>query len=128
MSFDISKLALPLSAFTGDGPVIATKIDAIHPFREGKSIAEEIIGRKVTVVFPGNGYEALEVKVSDPVDAISPLLKNATFMSPVYVDFDDFEARLYEMTDRETKSRRVVLSVKAKAVRVVSSPGEVVIE
>ena len=54
---DISKISLTLSQFANGGPVIATSISPINPFRDGHSVTEEVVGRKITVVFPDNGYE-----------------------------------------------------------------------
>ena len=72
--YEIKDLGLDLGALSKDGPVIATKITAMHPFRDGHTVKEEITGRRVTVVFPAAGYQTLDVKVSDPTDALTPLL------------------------------------------------------
>lgn len=117
--YDLTTLLLPLLILARNGPVIATKIAALHPYRDGHSIKEEIIGRRVTVVFPGAGYQTLDVKVSDPTDALTPLLDKG---NPVYVDFDNFEARIYDFSDKATGVRRLGISAKATAVRVVAAP------
>lgn len=71
------------------------------------------------MVFPGAGYQTLDVKVSDPTDALTPLLDKG---QTVYVDFDHFEARIYDFTDKATGVRRMGISAKADAVRVVPGP------
>ena len=117
--YDLTKLLLPLLILARNGPVIATKIAALHPYRDGHSIKEEIIGRRVTVVFPGAGYQTLDVKVSDPTDALTPLLDKG---NPVYVDFDNFVGKIYDFADKTTGIRRLGISAKATAVRVVAAP------
>ena len=97
--YDLTTLLLPLLILARNGPVIATKIAALHPYRDGHSIKEEIIGRRVTVVFPGAGYQTLDVKVSDPTDALTPLLDKG---NPVYVDFDNFVGKIYDFADKTT--------------------------
>ena len=117
--YDLTTLLLPLLVLARNGPVIATKIAALHPYRDGHSIKEEIIGRRVTVVFPGAGYQTLDVKVSDPTDALTPLLDKG---NPVYVDFDNFVGKIYDFADKTTGIRRLGISAKATAVRVVAAP------
>ncbi len=117
--YDLTTLLLPLLILARTGPVIATKIAALHPYRDGHSIKEEIIGRRVTVVFPGAGYQTLDVKVSDPTDALTPLLDKG---NPVYVDFDNFVGKIYDFADKTTGIRRLGISAKATAVRVVAAP------
>ena len=117
--YDLTTLLLPLLILARNGPVIATKIAALHPYRDGHSIKEEIIGRRVTVVFPGAGYQTLDVKVSDPTDALTPLLDKG---NPVYVDFDNFVGKIYDFADKTTGIRRLGISAKATAVRVVAEP------
>ena len=117
--YDLTTLLLPLLILARNGPVIATKIAALHPYRDGHSIKEEIIGRRVTVVFPGAGYHTLDVKVSDPTDALTPLLDKG---NPVYVDFDNFVGKIYDFADKTTGIRRLGISAKATAVRVVAAP------
>lgn len=117
--YDLTTLLLPLLNLARNGPVIATKIAALHPYRDGHSIKEEIVGRRVTVVFPGAGYQTLDVKVSDPTDALTPLLDKG---NPVYVDFDNFVGKIYDFADKTTGIRRLGISAKATAVRVVAAP------
>ena len=117
--YDLTTLLLPLLILARNGPVIATKLAALHPYRDGHSIKEEIIGRRVTVVFPGAGYQTLDVKVSDPTDALTPLLDKG---NPVYVDFDNFVGKIYDFADKTTGIRRLGISAKATAVRVVAAP------
>ena len=119
--YNITTLVLTLALLARNGAVIATKITALHPFRDGHTIREEIIGRRVTVVFPAAGYQTLDIKVSDPTDALTPLLNQG---KTVYVDFDGFEARVYDFTDKATGTRRMGISAKADAVRVVPGPGD----
>lgn len=119
--YDLTTLILTLAILARNGAVIATKIAALHPYRDGHTIREEIVGRRVTVVFPGAGYQTLDVKVSDPTDALSVLLEQG---KTVYVDFDGFEAKPYDFTDRTTGVRRIGISAKATAVRVVPAPGD----
>ena len=73
----------------------------------------------MTVVFPGAGYQTLDVKVSDPTDALTPLLDKG---NPVYVDFDNFVGKIYDFADKTTGIRRLGISAKATAVRVVAAP------
>jgi len=117
--YDITMLKILLAVLANNGAVIATKIAALHPYRDGHTIREEIIGRRVTVVFPAAGYQTLDVKVSDPTDAITPLLDQG---KTVYVDFDGFEAHIYDFTDKATGQRRLGISAKADAVRVIPAP------
>lgn len=117
--YDLTTLLLPLLILARNGPVIATKIAAMHPYRDGHTIKEEIVGRRVTVVFPGAGYQTLDVKVSDPTDALTPLLDKG---NPVYVDFDNFVGKIYDFADKTTGIRRLGISAKATAVRVVAAP------
>lgn len=118
--YDLTTLLLPLSILAHEGAVIATKIAAMHPYRDGHTIKEEIVGRRVTVVFPGAGYQTLDVKVSDPTDALTPLLDKG---KPIYVDFDGFVAKPYDFVDKATGVRRMGISAKADSVRVVPAPG-----
>lgn len=120
---DVASLVLDLRAFSKGGAVIATRIAAIHPFRDGHSVKEEITGRRVTVVFPAAGYQTQDVKVSDPTDALTPLLDKG---QTVYVDFDGFEAKVYDFTDKDTGARRLGITAKATAVRVVPAPDSII--
>ena len=114
--FDITTLDLSQEILSKNGLTIATQIKALNPYRDGHTVPEEIIGRRVTVVFPSAGYQTLDVKVSDPTDALSVLLNRG---QPVYVVFDNFEAKIYDFTDRVTGKRRLGISAKATAVRVI---------
>ena len=80
---------------------------------------DKVIGLRVTVVFPGNGYDTQTVKVTDPTDRLSVLLDKATASRPVYVDFDGFTASVYTMRGEDGRWRTGV-SAKAAAVRVVT--------
>ena len=120
---DISKISLTLSQFANGGPVIATSISPINPFRDGHSVTEEVVGRKITVVFPDKGYETQEIKVSDPTDAFNPLIKEAYFSNPVFVEFPGFVGRIYLIRDKITGEKNLVVSAKADSVRVVPAPG-----
>ena len=117
---ELRNLHLPLACFSNGGSVILKSIVPTHPFRDGKRITEEIIGRSVTVVFPENGYDTLTVKVSDPTDALAPLLARATAKNPVLVDFVDFDATIYTMRGSDGQFRTGI-SAKASKVNVVSS-------
>lgn len=121
--FDISKIELTLDQFSNDGPVIATAIAPINPFRDGRVVADEVTGRKVTVVFPDNGYETQDIKVDDPTDALTPLLEKATYTNPVFVDFPGFVGHIYLIRDKVSGKQNLVISAKANAVRVVPAPG-----
>ena len=99
---DISKISLTLSQFANGGPVIATSISPINPFRDGHSVTEEVVGRKITVVFPDNGYETQD---------------------PVFVEFPGFVGRIYLIRDKITGEKNLVVSAKADSVRVVPAPG-----
>ena len=94
---NLRNINLELKNFTNGGPVILQEVAASHPYRDGKRIMDEIDGRKITVVFPENKYDTLTVTVSDPTDALTPLLAKATAANPVYVDFDGFTATVYAM-------------------------------
>ena len=121
--YSIQSLVLDQDVLARGGPTIATKIKASHPFRDGHTVQDEIIGRRVTVVFPAADYQTLDVKVADPTDALTVLLNKG---NPVYVVFDGFEGRAYDFKDNTTGVRRTGISAKADAVRVV--PGPTVIE
>lgn len=118
--YDLTSLNIDLSTLANGGSVIATKIVPQHPFRDGHTVREEIIGRRVTVVFPAAGYQTLDVKVSDPVDSITPLLDKG---KTVHVDFEGFVGKIYDFPDKTTGARHLGISAKATAVRVVPAPG-----
>lgn len=119
---NVTDLTLKLDAFSNGGPVIATKSEPIHPYRDGHTVTDETTGQKVAVVFPGNNFQTQDVKVSDPTDRLSAALARATYAAPVYVDFDNFAAKVYVITDRTTGRTTVGLSAKATAVRIVPAP------
>ena len=115
----ISNIELNLSNFTKGGPVILTAFRPAYNYKNGQKIETELVGRKADVVFPGNSYDTLTITVSDPIDGISPVLAKATAEKPVYVEFDDFQARIYVMQGNAG------VSAKASAIRIVSAPGYV---
>ena len=114
----LSNLKITFDNLANGGHAILQEIAADHPYRDGKSVLEEITGRKVTVVFPANHYDTLTVKVSDPTDALSVLLENSTPDNPVYVEFDDFSASVYAMRGNDGQFRTGI-SAKASHVRAV---------
>lgn len=115
------KLQLKIENVTGGGPMILKRIDPIHPFRDGKSIREEISGRLVTVIVPENGYEPVSIEVTDPTDALSPLLTKATAASPVHVDFDDVTVTIGSKRGRREGEWEQFVKITASAVKVVSN-------
>lgn len=118
----IRNLRLSLDALSHGGPVILKDVAPDHEYDADNRRTDKVIGLRVTVVFPGNGYDTQTVKVSDPTDRLSALLDKATPAHPVYVDFDGFTASVYTMRDADGRWRTGV-SAKATAVRVVSAPG-----
>lgn len=118
--YDLTSLNIDLSTLANGGPVIATKVAPIHPYRDGHTVREEIVGRRVTVVFPDAGYQSMDVKVSDPTDALTPLLGPG---KTVHVDFEGFVGKIYDFPDKTTGARHLGISAKATAVRVVPAPG-----
>ena len=119
--YDIRTLTFTLAFLAHNGVAIVTKIAALNPFRDGHTIQEEIIGRRVTVVFPSAGYQTLDVKVSDPTDSLSVLLERG---QTVYVDFVDFEAKVYDFTDKVTGKRHLGITAKASAVKAIEFPDD----
>lgn len=115
----ISNIELTMDNFAKGGPVILTDFRPAYNYRDGQRVDTELVGRKATVVFPANSYDTLVVTVSNPVDAISPILAKATAENPVYVDFEDFQARIYTMQGNTG------VSAKASAIRVVPAPGQI---
>ena len=101
--------------------MILKRIDPIHPFRDGKSIREEISGRLITVIVPENGYEPVSIEVTDPTDALSPLLTKATTASPVHVDFDDVTVTIGSKRGRTEGQWEQFVKITASAVKVVSN-------
>ena len=132
---DISKISLTLSQFANGGPVIATSISPINPFRDGHSVTEEVVGRKITVVLNGsmgkprgaadldNYFISRRLSKSGKLDALTPLLKEASFSNPVFVEFPGFVGRIYLIRDKITGEKNLVVSAKADSVRVVPAPG-----
>ena len=119
---DLKRLFLSLACFTNNGPIILQSVAPAYAYGPDRKRTDKIEGLRVTVVFPGNGYGTQTVKVSDPADVLSALLDKATPDHPVYVDFDGFSASVYTMRDADGRWRTGV-SAKATAVRVVSAPG-----
>lgn len=117
--YDVTSINLTLTALAKGGPAIATKSAPLHPFRDGHSVKEEITGRRVTVVFPNAGYQTLDVKVANPIDELTALMGPG---KTILVDFEGFEGRVYDFTDKATGIRRLGISAKADAVRVVPAP------
>ena len=115
------KLKLSLENVTGSGPMILKRIEPIHPFRDGKSIREEISGRLVTVIVPENGYEPVSIEVTDPTDALTPLLSKATAASPVYVDFEDVTVTIGSKRGKTEGAWEQFVKITASAVKVVST-------
>ena len=115
-------LKLTLENVTGGGPMILKQIEPIHPFRDGKSIREEISGRLVTVIVPENGYEHVSIDVSDPTDSLSPLLAKATATAPVYVDFTDAKVTIGSKRKMDGQWESIV-KITATSVHVASTLG-----
>lgn len=123
---DVTQIKLTLDQFSNGGPLIATAIAPINPFRDGRVVTDEVTGRKVTVVCPENGYATFDVKVSDPTDALTPLIEKSSYTNPVFVDFPGFVGRIYPIRDKDAKDKaikEIVVSAKADAVRMVPAPG-----
>lgn len=120
---DIKNLRLTWDNLTNGGPVVLSKVRAIHPYRDGKFVREEISGRSYTVVFPGNMYESQEVDIDDPIDAVSPILKKATYETPVLVEFDDLNVYIHAKKQKDG-TWKDVLGASAKAIRIVQASDE----
>lgn len=120
---ELKNLNLKFQNFTNGGSAILKEIAPDYPYRNGERVLTEIVGRKVTVVFPENGYDTLTVRVADPVDALSPLLAKATAAEPVYVMFEDFEAGFRNQRNRDGVWQPT-LYAKASAVYVAPNPAE----
>lgn len=110
---DARKAKLDLRNLSNGGRTIASGAVLAHAYENGIR-TERIIGLKVTVVFPDNGYEKQVVTVDSTVDNITPALEKAD--GPLYVDFDGFVGRYYYI-----EGRGAGISAKAKAVRVVDA-------
>lgn len=120
--YDVTSINLTLAVLAKGGPAIATKSAPLHPFRDGHSVKEEITGRRVTVVFPNAGYQTLDVKVANPIDELTALMGPG---KTILVDFEGFEAKVYDFTDK-SGVRRLGISAKADAVRVVPDSDDLV--
>ena len=120
---DLKRLFLSLACFTNNGPIILQSVAPAYAYGPDRKRTDKIEGLRVTVVFPGNGYDTQTVKVSDPTDRLSVLLDKATASRPVYVDFDGFTASVYTMRGEDGRWRTGV-SAKAAAVRVVQAPDD----
>ena len=120
---DLKRLFLSLACFTNNGPIILQSVAPAYAYGPDRKRTDKIEGLRVTVVFPGNGYDTQTVKVSDPTDRLSVLLDKATASRPVYVDFDGFTASVYTMRGEDGRWRTGV-SAKAAAVRVAQAPDD----
>ena len=119
----IRNLRLSLDALSQGGRVILKDAAPAQEYAADNRRTDKVIGLRVTVVFPGNGYDTQTVKVADPTDRLSVLLNKATPAHPVYVDFDGFTASVYTMRGEDGRWRTGV-SAKAAAVRVVQAPDD----
>ena len=115
---ELRNLKLSWDCVSNGGKAILKSITPTHPFRDGKRIDDEIIGRTVTVVLPAAGYDTLAVKVADTVDALSPALAKATPENPIFVEFMDFQGGVYAMRGNDGQIR-VGVSARASSVRIV---------
>ena len=120
---NLKNLKLTLDALSRGGPVILKDVAPDYKYDADNRRTDKVIGLRVTVVFPGNGYDTQTVKVADPTDRLSAPLDKATPDHPIYVDFDGFVASVYAMRDADGRWRTGG-SAKATAVRVVSGPGD----
>ena len=119
----IRNLRLALDALSHGGPVILKSVAPDYEYDADNRRTDKVVGLRVTVVFPGNGYDTQTVKVTDPTDRLSVLLDKATASRPVYVDFDGFTASVYTMRGEDGRWRTGV-SAKAAAVRVAQAPDD----
>ena len=119
----IRNLRLTLDALSHGGPVILKSVAPDYEYDGDNRRTDKVVGLRVTVVFPGNGYDTQTVKVTDPTDRLSVLLDKATASRPVYVDFDGFTASVYTMRGEDGRWRTGV-SAKATAVRVAQAPDD----
>lgn len=110
-------LMLEKEALTGGGRIILKKVAPDYEYHDGVRDTSKVIGQRVTVILPDNGYVEQVVRVANPRDSLSDLLKQtAKDKRTVYVDFIDFSASVYCMADR---NGRWTASVSAKAADVV---------
>lgn len=123
---DLKKLDIRIEAFSKGGPIIATKSDPDYAYADGVRDNTKIKGRRVTVVFPGNGYESQVVKVNSTVDNLSTLLDRATPDKPVRVQFEGFSASLYSMRGDDGRWRTGI-SAKATDVKPVLDDDDIVV-
>lgn len=115
---DIKNLKLTMDNLSNGGPVILQSVSPDYEYDADHKRTEKVIGLKVTVVFPGNGYNTQVVRVSDPTDRLSALLEKATPSAPIYISFEGFNASVYTMRGDDGRWRTGV-SAKATGVRVV---------
>ena len=120
---NIRNIKLKLDDFSNNVPIILQSVAPDYEYDADRKRTDKVVGLKATVVFPGNGYDTQVVRVSDPTDRLSALLDKATPSSPVYVDFDGFTASIYTIRGDDGRWRTGV-SAKATTVRVVSGPGD----
>lgn len=120
---NVKNIRLSLESLSHGGPVILRSVAPDYEYDADNRRTDKVIGLRVTVVFPGNGYDTQTVKVTDPTDRLSVLLDKATTSRPVYVDFDGFTASVYTMRGEDGRWRTGV-SAKAAAVRVVQAPDD----
>ena len=120
---NVKNIRLSLESLSHGGPVILKSVAPDHEYDADNRRTDKVIGLRVAVVFPGNGYDTQTVKVTDPTDRLSVLLDKATASRPVYVDFDGFTASVYTMRGEDGRWRTGV-SAKAAAVRVVQAPDD----
>ena len=120
---NVKNIRLSLESLSHGGPVILRSVAPDYEYDADNRRTDKVIGLRVTVVFPGNGYDTQTVKETDPTDRLSVLLDKATASRPVYVDFDGFTASVYTMRGEDGRWRTGV-SAKAAAVRVVQAPDD----
>ena len=108
----LKNLALTPENFTNGGPMVLTDVKTGYEYKDGQR-TDKVVGLKVTVVFPSNGYDTQTVTVADTVDRLSAALSKATPEHPVYVTFKGFNARVYVMNGRPG------VSAKADSVQIV---------
>ena len=120
---NVKNIRLSLESLSHGGPVILRSVAPDYEYDADNRRSDKVVGLRVTVVFPGNGYDTQTVKVTDPTDRLSVLLDKATASRPVYVDFDGFTASVYTMRGEDGRWRTGV-SAKAAAVRVAQAPDD----
>lgn len=108
----LQHISLIQTNLTNGGRMILTEVRPAYEYKDGQRNDKKVIGLKVTVVMEKNFYDTLTVTVSDPTDALSPILAKAE--TPVYVDFTGFTARIYTMNGHTD------VSAKAESVHVVT--------